>query len=393
MTGREAHDHIDLTEEKLCLAALQQTDGIGSKTIRRLIAAFGSAAAAWRAGSTELRRRGLLTVPQGKSLAESEKQISLPDLAKSLQQHGIGVIDFREECFPARLKEIYNPPAVLFYKGELSCLGRLDKPIAMVGARNCSPYGKNVARYFGEMLSNHGVTIVSGGAKGIDACSHEGALQGRTPTIAVMGCGLDRFYPQENRKLFFRIAEEGLLLSEYPPGTEPAAAHFPARNRIIAGMTRGVVVVEAKGRSGSLITADMAINEGRDVFAIPGNVLSPYNDGVHWLLRQGAGILTRPEDLLEEYGWLQAAGLAGEANAASLKKDSSHIGNSMISFTLEETRVVDILETDRIVSVEELVTSSGFSLTDVQLVLLELEMKKVVEKIGTEGYLLVKFGR
>ena len=212
------------------------------------------------------------------------------------------VTTFLDKDFPSILNHIYNPPAILFMRGNRALLDKRLNRIALVGARRCSLYGRNVARMLGKELGKYSTIIVSGGARGIDTHGHEGLLASLGYGIVVMGCGLDIVYPRENTKLFDRILQNnGLLVSEYPPGTPPSAKHFPARNRIISGLSRGVIVVEAKGSSGSLITADMAVSEGRDVFVVPCNLLDHTADGNKFLMRNGAFVLTGYEDIVKEY--------------------------------------------------------------------------------------------
>lgn len=203
--------------------------------------------------------------------------------------------------YPKLLKEICDPPIVLFYKGSLDFF---DRYIAIVGSRKCSNYGLEVARSMGRGLGSSGVSVVSGGARGIDSAAHMGTLETGGKTVCVLGCGLDVVYPPENGKLFEDIVQKGgAIITEYFPGEKPAPWHFPERNRIISGMCQGVVVIEANEKSGALITANMAINEGRDVFAVPGNINSIYSNGTNNLIKNGAGLVRSHEDILMEYDW------------------------------------------------------------------------------------------
>ena len=204
--------------------------------------------------------------------------------------------------FPARLRAIFDPPPALFLRGsgEVELLGR--RAVAVVGARSCSPYGAQVARMLGRELAAAGLLVVSGLARGIDGEAHRGALEAGGPTVGVLGCGIDRDYPAVNATLSRRMEEEGLVASEYEPGVEPAPWRFPARNRIIAGLCEAVVVVEARERSGALITADFALEEGREVFSVPGEITSALSAGTNALLKLGATPLTGVEDVLNALG-------------------------------------------------------------------------------------------
>jgi DNA processing protein len=204
--------------------------------------------------------------------------------------------------FPPRLKAIFDPPPALYLRGdgEIELLGR--RSVAVVGARSCSPYGAQVARMLGRELASAGLVVVSGLARGIDGEAHRGVLEAGGVTVGVLGCGIDRDYPASNAALSRRMEQEGLVVSEYEPGVEPAPWRFPARNRIIAGLSEAVVVVEARERSGALITADFALEEGREVFAVPGEITSALSAGTNALLRLGATPLTGARDVLESLG-------------------------------------------------------------------------------------------
>lgn len=216
----------------------------------------------------------------------------------------------RDAAFPPLLAAIHDPPARLYLRGS-AAPDLLDRPaVAVVGARACSSYGRSVARTLARDLASSGLVVVSGMARGIDGDAHRGALEGGGPTVAVLGCGVDRDYPAAHAELARRIVEAGLVVSEYEPGIEPAPWRFPARNRIIAGLCRATLVVEARERSGALITADFALEEGREVLAVPGEITSSLSGGTNALLRLGATPVTCLEDVLEAYGIERAAAAA-----------------------------------------------------------------------------------
>lgn len=215
------------------------------------------------------------------------------------------VITLADETYPTLLKEIIDPPLALHFRGDVSLLTRPS--IAIVGSRRASPYGLNAAETLAQQIAGAGIVIVSGGARGIDATAHQAALDAAGATIAVLGTGIDVVYPSSNRRLFRRIEDRGLILSEFPPGTPPRPENFPIRNRVISGLARGTVIVEATSRSGSLITARMAAEQGRDVFAVPGSIFSDRSEGTHRLIQYGAKLVHDANDVLEEFpGGLRA---------------------------------------------------------------------------------------
>ena len=217
-----------------------------------------------------------------------------------MQKHYIDIICIEDEEYPSLLKEIDNPPIVIYIIGRKDILNETN--IAIVGSRDATEYGKYVAKEFAYKLSKKGFNIVSGLARGIDSFAHKGTLNVKGKTIAVLGNGLDTIFPKENKKLADEIINTGgCIISEYPLGTKPLRENFPARNRIISGLCNGVLVVEAKPKSGTMITVDFALEQGRDVFVIPGNIDSVNSMGTNELIRQGAKLVTNPEEIMEEY--------------------------------------------------------------------------------------------
>ncbi|MDN5326965.1 MAG: processing protein [Moorella sp. (in: firmicutes)] len=285
-------------EEKPFWVALQQTPGLGARRVLQLVKYFGGARAAWEAPEGEL----LTLEGLGKgavSLLNWRRQVDPERITASLAAAGIGVITIEEEAYPPELKRIYDPPPVLYWRG--SRFPEEGLKIAIVGTRRATAYGLKVAGELAAGLAEAGVGVVSGLARGIDAAAHRGAIQGGGMTWGILGCGVDIVYPREHRELYRQVMERGAIISEFPPGTPPDAGHFPARNRIISGLTAGTVVVEAAARSGALITADLALEQNRDVFAVPGPITSRYSQGPHDLIKQGAKLVTGVADILEEY--------------------------------------------------------------------------------------------
>jgi DNA processing protein len=280
---------------------LLETPAVGRESARKLLAAFGSPQAAVAAPPAARRE----VVGREAADALSTAPETLPALVEATLQWLDGadgaprqVITLGDPLYPPTLLESPDPPLLLYAQGRAALLGATS--VAIVGSRSPTPQGLQNAQRFAVALGQAGITVVSGLALGVDGAAHEGALQGGAGTVAVVGTGLDRLYPRRHLALARRIADEGLLLSEFPLGTPPLPPHFPQRNRIIAGLTRGTLVVEAALPSGSLITARLASEAGRDVFAIPGSIHSPQSRGCHWLLKQGAKLVESAEDILEE---------------------------------------------------------------------------------------------
>lgn len=352
-------------------AALAGMEKLGAKRIRELISYFGSAGRVWKAETEDVKAANILPSALAAKLYEYSRNTDLERLERELSREHVGVLTWQEDGYPPLLKETANPPAVLFYRGEKPVWERV---IAIVGARKATAYGVNGAKSIAESLSKEGVTIVSGGARGIDTISHEGCMMGGAPTVAVLACGLDVTYPPENRNLFQKICDAGgTLLSEYPLGTPPLGRQFPARNRIIAGMSRGVVVTEAAVRSGSLITADFALEEGRDVFAVPGSIWSSMSKGTNHLIRNGAICTTGAEDILSEYGW----------NAEKSEKTKEIAARQL---TLEEEMVYRFCCTGETASAEDILQQSGLALPKLTMIFLSLAMKGYIKEAGPGLY-------
>lgn len=278
--------------------SLAHTPGLGLVGANRLLAAYGDIEALFRAGLDDLSARGVrreiaLALTRRTGLAPARQELA------RIRRAGIHCLTRSDPAYPPLLQEISDPPLILYGQGDLAALRQ--PVLAVVGARSASVYGRKMAETLAGDLAATGITVISGGALGIDSAAHQGALAapaGRT--VAVLGCGLDVIYPPQNKKLFAMIAATGMLLSEYPLGTKPEPFRFPARNRIISGIAVGTVVIEAARRSGSLITAEMALDQGREVFAVPGRADSSKSEGCHRLIQEGAKLVHRSADILAE---------------------------------------------------------------------------------------------
>lgn len=394
-------------DDNIYIAGLQSLYNIGAMYVRRFVEDFGSPYDAWKAIKDVENLKGYtyLSVGDKRAIAASAKDEKLDYIIQKLEEYKMDVTTFLDKDFPSMLNQIYNPPAIIFMRGNRALLDKRLNRIAIVGARRCSLYGRNVARMLGKELGKYSTIIVSGGARGIDSHGHEGLLASQGYGIVVMGCGLDIVYPRENSKLFDKImANNGLLISEYPPGTPPSAKHFPARNRIISGLSRGVIVVEAKSSSGSLITADMAVSEGRDVFVVPCNLLDHTADGNKFLMRNGAYVLTGYEDIVEQYHLTLRNFFSKEERLLQSKKienknvkeeDSlsntckgvdSH-GSSMLSFSLDKSLILSEIPHDRCITVSDILKATHIPLQELQPLLLELELEGAIEHQPPRGYI------
>ena len=394
-------------DDTIYIAGLQSLYNVGATHVRRFIEDFGSPYDAWQAVKKieNLKPYTHISTADKRAIASSAKDEKLDYIIHKIDEYKMDVTTFLDKDFPSILNHIYNPPAILFMRGNRALLDKRLNRIALVGARRCSLYGRNVARMLGKELGKYSTIIVSGGARGIDTHGHEGLLASQGYGIVVMGCGLDIVYPRENTKLFDRILQNnGLLLSEYPPGTPPSAKHFPARNRIISGLSRGVIVVEAKASSGSLITADMAVSEGRDVFVVPCNLLDHTADGNKFLMRNGAFVLTGYEDIVKEYHLtLRDMYSTKEKLSPPNKrdtmgvKDSSQMANhgqgvdtqglSMLSFNVDRSIILSEIPHDRCITVSDILKATSIPLQQLQPLLLELEMEGAIENHPPRGYI------
>ena len=280
---------------------LHLAEGIGAVTCARLIEAFGGARAAAEAGSDQWRRVEGVGPKKIDALGEVTDELIDQELSEA-DKHGVTILCIEEEAYPAALKTIHDPPAVLYVLGQLKATDAVA--MGVVGSRRCTHYGAEQAERFGQLLGRAGFTVVSGGARGVDAAAHRGALAAGGRTVVVMGCGLASFYPLENAKLFERIVDEdaGAIVSEIPMGRGVEGRNFPKRNRIISGLSLGVLIVEAAKRSGSLITAREANEQGRAVFALPGRVDSPLSYGTNALIRDGVTLVQNLDDILDQLG-------------------------------------------------------------------------------------------
>ncbi|MCI0520893.1 MAG: DNA-processing protein DprA [Chloroflexi bacterium] len=358
--------------ERLYWIGFNKVKGIGAARMRSLLAYFGSAESAWRAPLAELRRAGL-----GEKLAESvahtRTTLDLEKYWAALQERGIQALVWEDTAYPRRLKEIDQPPPVLYVRGQVS--DEDDWAVAVVGTRRITAYGRQVAEEVAGLLARSGVTVVSGLARGVDAVAHLAALNAGRRTIAVLGNGLDQIYPPEHRAMAEKIVHQGALISDYAPGTPPDKVNFPPRNRIISGLALAVVVIEAGERSGALITAQFAAEQGREVFAVPGSITAPQSAGCNRLIQQGA----RP--LLDTREVLQALDL----NALHEKR------SVRIALPADEVEAKLLGGLSRQpVHVDDLRAALDLPIEKVSAALALMELKGMVRQVGGMHYVLVQ---
>jgi DNA processing protein len=304
----------------------------------------------------------VVSEPRDRRFAVFRRRFDAAAYEQALRTAGVRWLARSALDFPPRLRAIHDPPAVLFVRGGAAVALLREAAVAVVGARSCSPYGAQVARMLGRELAAAGLVVVSGLARGVDGEAHRGALEAGGLTVAVLGCGVDRDYPAAHAQLAARLCERGLVVSEYAPGVEPAPWRFPARNRIIAGLAGATVVVEARERSGALITADLALEEGREVFAVPGEITSSLSAGTNDLLRLGAAPLTSSKDVLDLFDIAPPATTQPEIGA-------------------EATTILGRLR-DGPAGADELVRSTGLEAAAIAAALTELELAGLASEAG-----------
>ena len=377
--------------EKYYIAVISAAKGLGSVRVRNLIHHFGTAQAVWTAEQGDIEQSGL---PHSalESFLEFRKRNphAVEKLIAYCAEEKIKLCSIVDDDYPPLLKEIKSPPAVFYYYGKLEPFA---ERIAMVGTRRCTPYGKNVAEKISEDLARAGITVVSGAAIGIDTFSHKGAMKfGRT--IAVLGCGINFRESLDKQKFLNEIVENGgLVLSEFEPTLQPQAGTFPTRNRIIAGLSRGVIVVEAGEKSGALLTADFAADFNREVFAIPGNIFSPQSKGCHNLLREGGHLITSAQDILDFYKFSSEANIFDyeekiseqniSAEKISDKKNSAKkiLNSPPVVLDEIEKKVLNLIPFDENITVDEiLLQEDELEPNEISEILLKLEIKKVIQE-------------
>ncbi len=357
--------------------ALKLVDGIGNVGFKNLIDVFGSPQNAFNATTDDLKAipgitgKTALNIKDFNDWQKVDKELELADKNK------ISIITASNSLYPRSLLNIYDFPPFLYVKGTLS---EDDINVAVIGSRMATTYGKFSTQRLCQELAMHGITIVSGMARGIDSAAHTGALTGKGRTIAVLGCGIDIVYPSENKKLLEKISENGAVITEFPFSTPPSGPNFPARNRIISGISLGVVVIEASNKSGSLITARLALEQGREVFAVPGSIDSPGSRGTHKLIREGAKLIESIHDILEEI----TPQIEGSRLKTKVRGDRKRPGSIKLQNVenLDDTqRTVLKFISEKPINVDTIIAKTGSKAGDILNVLLTLELKGYIEQM------------
>ncbi|MBP7175858.1 MAG: DNA-processing protein DprA [Thermoclostridium sp.] len=356
-------------KEWIWLANLQ---GLITRKKVELLRIFDSPVQLYNADAFALAQTGILSRENINAILSPAARVETDRTMEILGQQHIDVITLNDESYPHLLKSICDPPVCLYVRGKIF---NEEPCVGVVGSRKASGYGLSAAKRISCELSQFHICVVSGMARGIDTAAHLGALQAGGRTIAVFGCGLDIVYPPENKKLMERIAEKGALVSEYPPGVLPAPHHFPIRNRIVSGLSVGILVVEAGEKSGSLITAQLALEQGRDVYALPGNVISLNSKGTNKLIQDGAKLVTSVQDILEEVVWFKSL---EEKPVLDL---DNYRNRKALQDTLDtdEQNVMEMLSIEAL-QIDEIQSKLACELPLVHRVLLSLEMKGLIKR-------------
>jgi len=393
-----------LSHETKNLLHLSLIQGVGPKTILSLVNILGSAEKVLNATSEELEKIEKLSPNARKRLTQRKLGCPLERELELIQEYGCQIITYYDTSYPLLLKEVDPPPLLLYVRGELKPEDSLG--FAIVGSREAKDYGRRVSYQLAYQLANRGLTVVSGFAKGIDTCAHRGALEAGGRTIAVMGNGLSLIYPAGNRELVEKVVESGALISEFPMGMKPRSENFPRRNRIISGLTLGTVVVEASNRSGALITARLASEQGREVFAVPGEIFSELSTGTHRLIDNGAKLISKVDDLIEalphhvinkisaitptsetdtgkETPFVNKGNLEGTSSTLSKSTDTDKkkpIPKPPPDLTSDEKTVFDAIEVPS-THIDTIVRTTQLPINQISSALLMLELKGAIEQL------------
>jgi DNA processing protein len=359
-------------DEKKFWIGFNLVKGIGSVRFQQILSYFSDLSIAWEAPKAAFQEAGL-SERVINSLLRTRQEIDLDSLYESILEKDVTVLTLIDEDYPRLLREIDQPPPVLYIRGKL--LPSDEFAVAMVGTRRVTPYGQQITRDTSIFLAGHGLTIVSGLARGVDGLAHQNAITAGGRTIAVLGSGVDVIYPPEHRKLADAIIENGAIISDYPMGTQPEGTNFPPRNRIISGLSLATIVIEAGERSGALITADFAVEQGRDVFAVPGNVLSPASKGTNRLVQNGAYAMVSPQDVLDVLNLTEVEAI--QTARQVLPGDST------------EAKILSIVNFEP-THIDEICNAVGFPVGIVSAALTMMELKGMVQHVGSMRYVAVR---
>jgi len=345
------------------------TPGLGSVAMKSLLDRFQEPERIFKASISELQETGGVRKDVAVAIAEKRRSGDPEKEIKKAESQGVRILTYSDPAYPGLLKEIHDPPMVLYIKGEDIPDNRIF--IALVGSRNATPYGLKAAEKIGQGLARRGVGVASGMARGIDSSSHWGCLEGKGFTIAVLGTGIDIIYPPSNKKLYDQIAERGAIISEFPMGSPPVPNNFPMRNRIISGLSKGTVIVEATKNSGSLITASLALEQGREVFAVPGSISSFKSAGCHYLIKQGAAaLIENSDDILDALGM----------NYPGSPKTDTFKQLPLIPMDEGETVLYNIVG-DYPIHIDEITREGKMEAGEVSSLLMKMELKGMIRQL------------
>ena len=361
-----------MTDEKKYWIGFNLVRGIGAVRFQQIKTFFGDLAIAWNASAEALKEAGLPSKALNNFL-RLRKQIDLDQYTESILKKNISVLTLLDENYPHLLKEIDQSPPVIYVKGSITPADEFA--VAIVGTRRVSDYGQQIARDTSIYLAGHGMTVVSGLARGVDGLAHRHALEAGGRTIAVLGSGVDIIYPPEHRKLAEAISENGAVISDYPLGTQPEGINFPPRNRIISGLSLATIVVEAGERSGALITANFAVEQGRDVFAVPGNVLSPASRGTNRLIQNGAYAMVSPQDVLDVL------------NLSEI--ESIKTARQVLPADKTEAQILQVMDFEPM-HIDEICNEVDLPVEKVSAALTMMELKGLVQHVGAMRYAAVR---
>ena len=362
--------------------ALKFVEKVGNVGFNNLVKTFGSPRAVFDAPLASLQKIDRLTRKTARDIKNFDNWAIIEKELESADRLNVSIITSDSPLYPRLLLNIYDFPPILYVRGTLSYQ---DINVAVVGSRMASTYGRFTTERLCRELAMKGITVVSGMARGIDSAAHTGAIAGKGRTIAVLGSGIDVIYPPENRKLFEKIAENGAVITEFPFSTQPLASNFPARNRIISGLSLGVVVVEANEKSGSLITARVALEQGRDVFAVPGSIDSPGTKGTHRLIREGAKLVENTYDILEEI--LPQVNLDSPTAEPSDENPAQDNAGESEALNTDEKAILKLIG-KKPVHIDSLAADSGYQIHDILSILMSLELGGYVEQLPGKKFVI-----
>jgi len=363
------------------LIALNMIEHVGPVRLRKMLEHFGDAPSILRASRNQLMHVQGVGEEVAAAISNWEGVVDLSGELKRIADYKCRVITQDDDEYPELLRQIYDPPIVLYLKGQITPKDR--NAIAIVGSRRTTVYGMEAARKLAYQLAYVNVTVVSGGARGIDTAAHQGALNSKGRTIAVLGTGINIIFPPENRELFERIAENGAVITQFPFNRQADKQSFPIRNRIVAGLCLGTVVVEADLHSGALITSNFAIEQGRQVFAVPGRIDSPSSKGCHELIKKGAKLCEGAEDILSEFEYLFPAG-----NRPPAPNETGTL--PALTLSENEQKLYDLIPMREEIGIDEIIRHSGLPPSTVSVTLLGLEMKKLVRQLPGKCFLRLR---